>query len=136
MEDRLRNLKRSMKQTVFSGLTFTEVHKNKVKNKLSTLNLKSEADVVLAILQLLTQEKTGFELNQSIRARGIQNFENNEGKLYMFLHMLEQKGYLKTFWNEEGGKLYQVNNKGTKLLNQVDNQVKNTRSILKGILEG
>lgn len=136
MEDRLRKLKKSMTETVFNGLTFTELHKNKVKNKAAKLNLKSDDELVLVILQLLTQEKTGFQLNQSIRARGIENFDHNEGKLYMVLHRLEQKGYLQACWEEADKKYYQVTDKGSKLLTLAEKKRMSTKSILKGILEG
>jgi len=136
MEDRLRKLKKSMTETVFNGLTFTELHKNNVKNKAAKLNLKSDDELILVILQLLTQEKTGFRLNQNIRARGIENFDNNEGKLYMVLHRLEQKGYLQACWKEDDNKYYQVTDKGSKLLTLAEKKRMSTKAILKGILEG
>lgn len=134
MDNMLRNLKSSMKKTVFSGLTFTENHKNQIKNKIS--KMKSDEEIVLAILQLLTEERTGYELNQKIRARGIQNFENHEGQLYMFLHRLEHKGFVQSFWTENEEKYYSLSNKGCKLIKHADKKSTQTKSILKELLEG
>ncbi|MGM0903952.1 MAG: PadR family transcriptional regulator [Bacillota bacterium] len=136
VDDRLRNLKRSIKRTVFSDLTFTEKHKEQIKSKITRMNVKTEEEIIVAVLHLLTQEKTGFELNKSIRARGIQNYENNEGNLYMFLHRLEQKGYLQSDWKENDEKYYSVTNKGTKLLSLADKKSTNAKTIFKEILEG
>jgi DNA-binding PadR family transcriptional regulator len=136
IDDRLRNLKKSLNKTVFSDLTFTENHKDQIKSKLARINVKSEEEIIIAILHLLTHEKTGFELNKGIRARGIQDFENNEGQLYMVLHRLEQKGYLQTDWKETDEKYYRVTNKGNKLLALADKKSMSTKSIFKEILEG
>jgi hypothetical protein len=136
MDERLRNLKKSLNKTVFSDLTFTENHKDQIKSKMARINVKSEEEIIIAILHLLTHEKTGFELNKSIRARGIQNYENNEGQLYMVLHRLEQKGYLQTDWKETDEKYYRVTNKGNKLLSLADKKSMSTKSIFKEILEG
>lgn len=135
MDERLINLKKSLNKTVFSDLTFTKNHKDQIKRKMARINVKSE-EIIIAILHLLTREKTGFELNKSIRARGIQNYENNEGQLYMVLHRLEQKGYLQSAWRENKEKHYRVTNKGTKLLDLADKKSTSTKSFLKEILEG
>jgi DNA-binding PadR family transcriptional regulator len=136
IDDRLRNLKKSIKKSVFSDLTFTEEHKEQIKGKISVMNVKSEEEIIIAVLHLLSQEKTGFELNKMIRARGIQNYENNEGQLYMFLHRLEQKGYVETNWKEHEEKYYRITNKGNKLLSLAEKKSKSTISIFKEILEG
>jgi DNA-binding PadR family transcriptional regulator len=136
MDERLRNLRKSMKKTVFTGLNFTESHKEQVKRRIASLNVKSEEEMIVAILHILSQEKTGFELTQSVRARGIQNFENHEGQLYMLLHRLEQKGYLQSQWKESEEKYYRVTNKGTRALALVDKKSSSSRSILKEIWEG
>jgi len=135
MDERLRNLKRSMKKTMFSDLNFTEKHKNQVRDKIARLNIKSEEELVLDILHLLNQKQTGFELTQWMRARGIHNYENNEGQLYMLLHQLEQKGYLQTNWHEDE-KYYLVTNKGNKLLSLADKRRMSTKSIFKELWEG
>lgn len=136
MDDRLRNLKSSMKRTIFNGLAFSNDHKKQIKNKISNMNIKSEEEVLIAVLHLLIQEKTGFELNKSIQARGIHNFENNEGCLYMLLHRLEQAGYLRTDWKASDEKYYCLTDKGKKLLSAADKKRTNTRSVLKEIMEG
>ncbi len=136
MDNRLRNLKSSMKNTLFSDLRFTEKHKNEVKNTVARLNLKSEDELVIDILHLLVQERTGFELTQRMRARGINNFEKNEGQLYMLLHKLEQKGYLQTFWQGEEEKYYHVTNKGNKLLSLTEKKSSANKSIFKELWEG
>jgi predicted transcriptional regulator len=136
LNNRLRNLKGVMKKTVFQQIDFTEEDKMQVKNKIRSLNYKTEDEIIISLLQLLVHEKTGYELNKLIRARGIERFENHEGGLYMILHRLEQKGYLHSNWSNLGEKYYKISDKGSKLLNMADQKKFSLGSVLKGILEG
>ncbi len=77
---------------------------------------KKEEDILLAVLQLLMNEKTGYELMQLLRGRGIQTFEGNEGSLYTLLHRLEQNRFIQSSWDHEGAKYYRLNDKGNKML--------------------
>lgn len=136
MDDRLRKLKRSMKRTIFNELIFTNDHKEGVKSKISSMKLLSDDEVLAAVLHLLIHEKTGFELTKSLRARGVQNFEDNEGYLYMLLHRLEQAQYLQTSWKECEEKYYSLTDKGKRLLSLSDRKQTRSLSILKHLMEG
>ena len=84
MEDRLKGLRKSMENTTFKQLNFTEQHRQQVFEKMNQL-YENEEDILLAVLQLLIHEKTGYELTQLLRARGIRKFEENEGLLYSLI---------------------------------------------------
>ncbi|MDI2587951.1 PadR family transcriptional regulator [Psychrobacillus sp. NEAU-3TGS] len=120
MEERLKKLKKSMDQTTFSELTFDEQHRKAIQEKI--MKEENEDTIFIAVMQLLVQEKTGYELVKLLRGRGIRKFEENEGILYTFLHQLEQEGYLNTRWNDSNIKHYRLNNKGTKLLRKSEKQ--------------
>lgn len=135
MENRLRNLRKTMKQISFNQLDFTDKHRKKIHQQIN-LESDKEEDVILAVLQLLVQEKTGFELSKKLRSRGIKKYDENEGLLYTLLHRLEQSGMLKTVWNDSETKLYSLNDKGKKLLNKAENKQAMKQVIFKGLLEG
>ncbi|MDD9309913.1 PadR family transcriptional regulator [Cytobacillus firmus] len=134
MEDRLKNFKKAMKRTVLQDLTFTEKHKSSIRRQISYPSI-SEEGVLVAIFHLLKEKRTGFELNRLLRARGIEKFENEEGFLYMSLHRLEHKGYLHTHWIEPDVKYYQLNAKGLKMLNNLENEGNYEAYFLNEILE-
>lgn len=119
MEEGLNKLRNAMKNTTFSQLDFSEQHINDIHQKIQKHEEK-EDDILLSVMQLLIHEKTGYEMVQHIRGRGIQKFEENEGFLYTFLHRLEQKGYLLSSWDKAERKLYRLNNKGIKLLKKAE----------------
>lgn len=135
MEDRLKGLKKSMDTTTLSQLNFTEQHRKGIREKISKSN-ECEEDILLAVMQLLVQEKTGYELVNFLRGRGIRKFEDNEGSLYALLHQLEQDGCLQSGWNESTIKYYQLNNKGRKLLRKIEKQSATKRFTWKGLVEG
>ena len=60
-------------------------------------------------------EKSGYELMQLLRGRGIQKFEGDEGSLYTLLHRLEQNRFIQSSWDHAGAKYYQLNDKGNKI---------------------
>ena len=107
MDDQLKGLRKSMEKTTFKQLKFTEQHRQQVFERMNQLN-ENEEDILLSILQLLIQERTGYELTQLLRARGIRKFEENEGLLYSRLHRLEQKGFIKSNWVQTETKYYQT----------------------------
>jgi DNA-binding PadR family transcriptional regulator len=96
----------------------------------------SDDEILLAILQLLVQEKTGHELTGLLRGRGIQKYENNEGFLYTLLHRLEQSGCIETNWVESGAKYYRLKDKGRKLLQKAEQKRTKRRFVFKELLEG
>lgn len=135
MEDRLKNLKKMMNQRTFHDLTFTEKHKKSIFQK-ARQQVETYEDIQLAVMQLLVQAKTGFELTTLLRGRGIIKFENNEGSLYTLLHSLEHSGCLCSNWDDSGAKYYELNDKGRKLLKKVDNKQGKKNAVFKALLEG
>lgn len=136
MDEQLKNLKRAMKKNLFNDLSFKDEHKNSVRQQIKKLQPTSDDEVLLAILQLLVKEKTGFELCRLVRARGIERFEKEEGLLYMFLHRFEQKGYIQAYWAKADIKYYQLANKGRKLLAKAENKEDRGKTVLHELLEG
>lgn len=129
MEERLKGLRQSLKGTTFKQLNFTDQMRKQVHEKIHK-PYESEEELLLALLQLLIHEKTGYDLMQLLRARGVQRFEQNEGSLYILLHRLEQAGVIQSSWDHSGDKYYQINHKGTKWLKKAE---KNSPGKLKGL---
>ncbi|EJS64456.1 MULTISPECIES: PadR family transcriptional regulator [Bacillus] len=134
MEDRLKGLRKSMENTTFKHLSFSDQHRKQVREKINASNEKEE-DISLAILQLLSNEKTGYELSQLLRGRGIRKFEGNEGFLYTVLHRLEQNRFIQSSWYHEGAKYYQLNDKGRKMLRKAEKNATKVQFILKGLVQ-
>lgn len=129
MEERLRNLKKSR---VSKHLEFTDQYRRNIYKAIEREKDK-EADVSLAILQLLSQRKTGYDLLQLLIGRGIKKFQQNEGELYLLLHDLEQKEYILSEW-KDNQKYYCLNQKGKRLLKKVEKSSKRMGDLLKGEL--
>ncbi|WP_088292345.1 PadR family transcriptional regulator [Bacillus mycoides] len=134
MEDRLKGLRKSMENTTFKHLSFSDQHRKQVREKINASSEKEE-DISLAILQLLSHEKTGYELSQLLRGRGIRKFEGNEGFLYTVLHRLEQNRFIQSSWDHAGTKYYQLNDKGRKMLRKAEKDSTKARFILKGLVQ-
>ncbi|WP_341518386.1 PadR family transcriptional regulator [Bacillus paramobilis] len=134
MEDRLKGLRKSMENTTFKHLSFSDQHRKQVREKINASNEKEE-DISLAILQLLSNEKTGYELSQLLRGRGIRKFEGNEGFLYTVLHRLEQNRFIQSSWDHAGAKYYQLNDKGNKMLRKAEKNATKVQFILKGLVQ-
>ncbi|HDR7896253.1 PadR family transcriptional regulator [Bacillus pacificus] len=134
MEDRLKGLRKSMENKTFKHLSFSDQHRKQVHEKINASNEKEE-DISLAILQLLSNEKTGYELSQLLRGRGIRKFEGNEGFLYTVLHRLEQNRFIQSSWDHEGAKYYQLNDKGRKMLRKAEKNATKVQFILKGLVQ-
>ncbi|MED2792961.1 PadR family transcriptional regulator [Bacillus wiedmannii] len=134
MEDRLKGLRKSMENTTFKHLSFSDQHRKRVREKINASHEKEE-DISLAILQLLSNEKTGYELSQLLRGRGIRKFEGNEGFLYTVLHRLEQNRFIQSSWDHTGAKYYQLNDKGRKTLQKAEKNATKVQFILKGLVQ-
>ncbi|MGG1674811.1 PadR family transcriptional regulator [Neobacillus sp. NRS-1170] len=135
MENRLRNIKKVMDRTAFSELNFSEEHRKNILEKINRQD-ESEETILLAVMQLLAQDRTGFELTKLLRGRGIQKFEENEGFLYTLLHRLEQTGYLQSSWSlETEAKYYQLTDKGRKALRKAEKKQSKKQFVLKELLE-
>ncbi|EEM06694.1 MULTISPECIES: PadR family transcriptional regulator [Bacillus] len=135
MEDRLKGLRKSMENTTFKHLSFSDQHRKQVHEKINK-SYENEEDIFLAVLQLLINEKTGYELAQLLRGRGIRKFEGNEGFLYTLLHRLEQNRFIQSSWDHSGAKYYQLNDKGRKILRKAEKNSAKARFILKELVQG
>jgi hypothetical protein len=135
MENRLKNLKKSMDKTTFTQLNFTEQHRKEIREKLVKQE-ESEDDIFLAVMQLLAHEKTGYELAKHIRGRGIRKFEDNEGFLYTLLHQLEQSRCIEGSWDKQGAKYYRLTDRGRKQLRKAEKKSPKERFVFKESLEG
>ncbi|RIW29044.1 PadR family transcriptional regulator [Bacillus salacetis] len=133
MDNRLKNLKKTMKTTTFSGLEFNEAHRKEIHNRIK--DEENEDQILLAILQLLTFEKNGFELAKQLRSRGIKKFEDQEGMLYTILHRMEGKEYLEAHWTKGNGKVYKLSRKGSRLLKKQEKRSAESRAVLKTLME-
>lgn len=72
MEGRLKGLRKSMENTTFKHLSFSDRHQKRVHEKINQSSEKEE-DILLAVLQLLMNEKTGYELMQLLRGEEFKN---------------------------------------------------------------
>ena len=135
MDKRLKNLKKTMNREVFAQLKFTENHKKSIREKIKQ-ETHSDEEILIAIMQLLLQKKTGYQLISLLQSRGILNFKENEGSLYVILHRLELRSLLTSSWQEDGAKFYQLNKKGRKLLKKVEEQPLSNHLSFKEIQEG
>ncbi|MGE7021072.1 helix-turn-helix transcriptional regulator [Solibacillus cecembensis] len=118
MDDRLKNLKKAMNESVFSKVEFTSTHQKRVYQQLN------ESQVVQHILSLLVDKKTGIELAQLLHAKGVQDIFNNEGVIYTILHEQENKGHIISQWDDAGVKCYQLTKSGLKWLRSQNREKK------------
>ena len=81
-------------------------------------------------------EKSGYELMQLLRGRGIQKFEGDEGSLYTLLHRLEQNRFIQSSWDHAGAKYYQLNDKGNKMLRKAEKNLYEGTIYIKRISTG
>ncbi len=124
-----------MNDKTFSQVRFTEKHRETIQNKLS--NQGNREQIVLNVLQLLNQEKTGYQLANLLLARGIKQFDDNEGFLYILLHRLESNGVIQSSWiSKEETKFYQLTSKGKRLLKQAEHKGKRSSVILQQLIGG
>jgi len=135
MEDRLKNLKKSMDRTTFSQLKFSEQLRKDIREKINKQD-ENDEDVLLAVMQLLVHEKTGFELAKLLRGRGVRKFDDTEGFLYILLHRLEQNQCIQATWYESEAKYYRLTDKGKKILQKAAKRQSKKRFALKELLEG
>jgi DNA-binding PadR family transcriptional regulator len=133
MENRLKNLRKSMENTTFKQLHFSDKISEKVKSEIQA-PIQNDEEIILAILQLLQRERTGYELTGLLRSRGVKRFEHQEGFLYTVLHRLEHNRLIRSQWNEEGAKQYQIHDKGRKLVRLAEQDSSAKRVSLKELL--
>lgn len=117
VEERLKNLKKAVDQTVFNKVEFMAKHQKQIHNQLHIVPLKQ------TILSMLTELKSGTELTQMLHVRGVEQIVNNEGTIYSILHEAEQNQWLSARW-ESGVKYYQLTKLGKKQLQEDNAHVK------------
>ena len=132
MENRLRNMKN---KRLSNSLEFTEHHRANIYRQIDREREKDE-DVLLAVLQLLSEEKTGFVLLKQLLRRGIQKFEDKEGSLYLLLHELEKKELIQSVWGDDSQKYYKLKQKGHKFLKKTETKDSKASSPLQELLRG
>lgn len=130
MEDRLKRLKNSMNQSIFKDVVFSDKQRSAIMNK-----VQQKKNPELDVLQLLQSKKTGFEISRALLSRGISNFANNEGMLYVLLHRLEARDLIASEWVDTQ-KLYQLTSKGSKQLKKQEEETRSSSSYLTEITEG
>ena len=135
MEKHLKNLRKSLENNEYGELKFTDQHRRGIMQRIER-EYESEEAVFLAIMQLLVQERTGFDLTSKLRGRGIRRFEDNEGDIYAMLHQLEKKGYLLTRWDDQKAKHYMLNEKGRKILMKAEKKKTRKGFAYKELWEG
>lgn len=119
VEERLKKLKKTVDQTAFKQLEFTNEHQQNIRKQLQSASLKQQ------ILSMLTEAKSGVELTQQLHVRAVEQIVENEGLVYSILHEAEQQGWLMASWHE-GIKYYQLTKLGTKQLQQDSERIKLT----------
>ena len=76
----------------------------------------------MLILKLLEgKDMYGYEMIEALREKSNNVFELKAGTLYPLLHGMEEKGYLGSCEQEEGGKIrkyYSITKEGKKILKQ------------------
>ncbi|GAE30420.1 helix-turn-helix transcriptional regulator [Alkalihalobacillus hemicellulosilyticus] len=124
MSDPLMNLKDALNKTVFERVEFTE--KQKKKTLIQVDPLKQQKLEAMILQTLYDSTKTGFTILKDLKKRiGEEDFQKNEGFVYILLHQLESKRYIQSKWegNKESRiKYYHIENKGRKRLVEIENE--------------
>ena len=118
MEERLKRLRKAMDHGSFNQMPFTEKKKQMINRGIQN-SKGNDQDILLHLLQLLVQEKTGHELLKNLRSRGIKQYEDRHGFLYTALHKMEQDKLLDSSWEQEG-KYYKLSKGGRKVLQRLE----------------
>lgn len=117
MKDPLSNLKAAMDKTVFNEVTFSDQQKNRTLDLIETID---DQQLELFILSALHQtDQTGYDLICWFEKEPqLQPLLNDEGRLYIILHQLEQKQWIGSTWTSEKRpiKIYHLNKLGKKQL--------------------
>lgn len=139
MNDPFYNLKDSIKKD-FEGFSFSEERKNAVKEtirkKQSHLELHYWKEETLRnILDSLHDEaKHGYEISTQLFHKNELSFKNNEGQLYILLHLLENKKIITSKWIENR-KYYSLTTKGKKYVASYEHQGSKQQVSLKHLIE-
>ncbi|MBF2477773.1 PadR family transcriptional regulator [Listeria marthii] len=139
MSDPFHNLKHSIKKD-FEGFSFSEERKNAVKaaiqKKQSHLELHNwKVETLKTILDSLQDEaKHGYEISTQLFQKNELSFKNNEGQLYILLHLLENKKIITSKWMKDR-KYYSLTSKGKKYVASYEHQGSKQQVSLKHLIE-
>ncbi|SEO27019.1 Transcriptional regulator PadR-like family protein [Amphibacillus marinus] len=124
MNDPLNNLKQAMNETVFKEARFSN---KKQKQTLAIAEHEAKAELDFAILKrLASQALTGYQLYELI----INSVQYQEGQLYVTLHQLELKQWIKGSWDQENAvKTYCLDRLGQKELKRLEKSGKRVPAI-------
>ena len=93
---------------------------------------------MLLVLSLLTEKDMyGYEMIDILRKKSCNVFELKAGTLYPLLHGMEEKGLLKSYEQEYGGKMrkyYSITKEGRTLLNAKQAEWKEYQSAVANVL--
>lgn len=129
MDDKLKHLKQAMKNHTFKQVQFTDQHRMNVIKAAHQKEITADM-----ILPLLINKRTGYELVQLLRVKGIETIELNEGSIYTLLHQLEQQELILGEWAQDSYKYYCLTKKGKKLLQKQAKNEMNSHA-LKNLLQ-
>ncbi|MBF2502514.1 PadR family transcriptional regulator [Listeria marthii] len=139
MSDPFHNLKDSIKKD-FDGFSFSEERKNAVRaaiqKKQSHLELHNwKVETLKNILDSLQDEaKHGYEISTQLFQKNELSFKNNEGQLYILLHLLENKKIITSKWMKDR-KYYSLTSKGKKYVASYEHQGSKQQVSLKHLIE-
>ncbi|MBF2482402.1 PadR family transcriptional regulator [Listeria seeligeri] len=139
MSDPFHNLKDSIKKD-FDGFSFSEERKNAVRaaiqKKQSHLELHNwKVETLKNILDSLQDEaKHGYEISPQLFQKNELSFKNNEGQLYILLHLLENKKIITSKWMKDR-KYYSLTSKGKKYVASYEHQGSKQQVSLKHLIE-
>ncbi|MBM7837035.1 putative transcriptional regulator [Alkalihalobacillus xiaoxiensis] len=139
MGDPFSNLKNSLKKD-FGGLSFSEERKNAVKETIQKKQAHLElhywkVEILKNIFDLLQHEaKHGYDISTLLLQKNELRFKNNEGQLYILLHLLEHKKLIASEWIEDK-KYYSLTTKGKKYVAAYEQSDLKQQASLKHLLE-
>lgn len=100
-------------------------------------NMVSGNSAMLVLKLLSEKDMYGYEMIDILRKKSCNVFELKAGTLYPLLHGMEEKGLLKSYEQEYGGKLrkyYSITKEGRTLLNAKQAEWKEYQSAVANVL--
>lgn len=93
----------------------------------------------MLVLRLLEEgDLYGYQMIERLRERSNHVFELKAGTLYPLLHGMEEKGFLTSYEQEEGGKVrkyYHLTREGKKALKEKEEEWNTYRSAVEHVLQ-
>ena len=94
----------------------------------------------IILAQLLDHDSYGYEINKAIRDRTDGAYEAKEGTLYTAFRRLEQAGYIRSYWGDQGSgarrRYYSITPEGREACHRLQLEWLETRQIMDHLLEG